>query len=196
MDNIRAITQTAIPNKLDILEIGSHPEPLSSVVPSTVSFHTAAKKPAITVKSKPRCYIPHYTVEKDSATTHICIVFDCSYHQSSKHPSLNDCLVIGSPCNNNLCILPVHFRSHSFGLSKDIEKAFLHLRLHPQDRNYTHFFWLTDSTDPSSPLCVYCLTVMPFGATSSPFMLNAILQYHLKQYNTPVSNDMLSNLYG
>jgi len=26
-------------------------------------------------------------------------------------------------------------------------------------------------------------------------MLNAVLQYHLKQYNTPVSNDMLRNLY-
>ena len=26
-------------------------------------------------------------------------------------------------------------------------------------------------------------------------MLNAVLQYHLKQYNTPVSNDLLSNLY-
>lgn len=26
-------------------------------------------------------------------------------------------------------------------------------------------------------------------------MLNAVLQYHLKQYNTPVSNDMLRHLY-
>ena len=36
---------------------------------------------------------------------------------------------------------------------------------------------------------------MPFGATSSPFMLNAVLQYHLRQYNIAVSHDMLSNLY-
>ena len=77
----------------------------------------------------------------------------------------------------------------------DIEKAFLHVRLHPDDRNYTRFFWLSDLSDPSSPLCVYRFKVVPFGATSSPFMLNAVLQYHLKQYNTPVSNDMLSNLY-
>jgi len=54
-------------------------------------------------------------------------------------------------------------------------------------RNYTRFFWLSDSTDPSSPLCVYHFKVVPFGATSSPFMLNAVLQYHLQQYNTPVS---------
>jgi len=140
-------------------------------------------------------YIPHHAVEKDSTTTPIRIVFDCSCHQSLKYPSLNDCLTIGSPCDSDLCALLVCFRSHCFGLSMDIEKAFLHVRLHPDDRYYTHFFWLCDPTDPSSPLCVYRFKVVPFGATSSPFMLNAVLQYHLKQYNTPVSNDMLSNLY-
>ena len=140
-------------------------------------------------------YIPHHAVEKDSTTTPIRIVFDCSCRQSSRHPSLNDYLTIGTPCDNDLCALLVRFRSHCFGLSTDIEKAFLHVRLHPDDRDYTRFFWLSDSADPSSPLCIYHFKVVPFGATSSPFMLNAVLQYHLKQYNTPVSNDMLRNLY-
>ena len=140
-------------------------------------------------------YIPHHAVEKDSTTTPIRIVFDCSCRQSSRHPSLNDCLTVGSPCDNDLCALLIRFRSHCFSLSTDIEKAFLHVRLHADDRNYTRFFWLSNPTDSSSPLCVYRFKVVPFGATSSPFMLNAVLQYHLKQYNTPVSNDMLSNLY-
>jgi len=51
--------QAAILNELDILEMRSHPYPLSSVVPPTASFHTAAKKPAITVKSNPFCADPH-----------------------------------------------------------------------------------------------------------------------------------------
>ena len=34
-----------------------------------------------------------------------------------------------------------------------------------------------------------------FGATSSPFILNAFLQYHLRQYNPAVSHDIQSNLY-
>jgi len=42
---------------------------------------------------------------------------------------------------------------------------------------------------------VYRFKVVPFEATSSPFMLNAVLQYHLRQYNTPVSLGMCSNLY-
>ena len=44
--------RAAILNELDILEMGSHPEPLSPVVPPMVSFHTTSRKP---VKSKPRC---------------------------------------------------------------------------------------------------------------------------------------------
>ena len=140
-------------------------------------------------------YIPHHAVEKNSATTPIRIVFDCSCRQSSNHPCLNDCLIIGSPCNNDLCAMLIRFRTHCFGISTDIEKAFLHIRLHPDDRNYTRFFWLSNLADPSSQFCVYRFKVVPFGATSSPFMLNAVLQYHLRQYNIAVSRDMLSNLY-
>ncbi|XP_065900135.1 uncharacterized protein [Dysidea avara] len=140
-------------------------------------------------------YIPHHGVEKDSTTTPLRIVFDCSCRQSSHSPCLNDCLLIGSPCDNDLCAVLVRFRSHCFGISTDIEKAFLHIRLHPDDRNYTRFFWLSDPTDPSSEFCVYRFKVVPFGATSSPFMLNAVLRYHLEQYKSMVSHDMLSNLY-
>ena len=140
-------------------------------------------------------YIPHHAVEKDSPTTPIRIVFDCSCRPSPSYPSLNDSLMVGLPCVNDLCAVLVRFRSHCFGISTDIEKAFLHVRLHPDDRNFTRFFWLTDPTNPSSQFCVYRFKVILFGATSSPFMLNAVLQYHLRQHNSDVSRDMQSNLY-
>ena len=123
------------------------------------------------------------------------MVFDCSCRQSSGYPCLNDCLLIGSPCVTDLCSILVRFRYHRYGISTDIEKAFLHVRLHPDDRDYTRFFWLTDPTDVSSQFAIYRFKVVPFGATSSPFMLNAILEHHLQQQNTPVSRDMKSNLY-
>ena len=140
-------------------------------------------------------YIPHHAIEKDSPTTPIRIVFDCSCRQSPSYPSLNDCLMVGLPPVNDLCAVLVRFRSHCLGISTDIEKAFLHIRLHPNDRDFTRFFWLTDPTDPCSPFCVYRFKVVPFGATSSPFILHAVLQYHLRQYNSAVSHDMRSNLY-
>ena len=42
-------------------------------------------------------YIPHHAVKKESPTTPIRIVYDCSCHQSKTLPSLNDCLQIGHP---------------------------------------------------------------------------------------------------
>ena len=38
-------------------------------------------------------YIPHHPVKKDSATTPIRIVYDCSCRETPDIPSLNDCLL-------------------------------------------------------------------------------------------------------
>ena len=37
------------------------------------------------------------------------------------------------------------------------------------------FLWLSNPEDPESEFDTYHFKVVPFGATSSPFMLNAIL---------------------
>ena len=42
-------------------------------------------------------YLPHHAVKKESATTPIRVVFDCSYRSSSNSPRLNDCLVVAPP---------------------------------------------------------------------------------------------------
>ena len=47
-------------------------------------------------------YIPHHPVRKDSATTPIRIVYDCSFHSSFDNPSLNDCLHAGPPFLNDV----------------------------------------------------------------------------------------------
>ena len=124
--------------------------------------------------------------------TPIGMVFDCSCRQGSNYPCLNDCLMIGLPCSNDLCAILVCFELYRFGISTDIEKAFLHIRLHPDDRDFTRFFWLTDPSDPYSRLCVYRFKVVPFGVASSPFILK---QHHLKQHTSTVLQDMLANLY-
>jgi hypothetical protein len=89
----------------------------------------------------------------------------------------------------------LRFRTHTYGIATDIEKAFLHLNLHPDDRDYTRFLWLSDPTDPDSPFETYRFKAVPFGSTSSPFMLNAIVQQHLEHFDSPVSLDMQRNMY-
>lgn len=132
-------------------------------------------------------FIPHHPVQKDSTTTPIRIVYDCSCRQSATHPSLNHCLQVGPPFINDLCTLLLQFRSHKIGIVTDIEKAFLHVQLTEEDRNYTHFLWLCKPNDPKSKFTVYRFKVVLFGSVSSPFMLNATLQHLLSTDGSPVA---------
>ena len=140
-------------------------------------------------------YIPHHPVKKESSTTPIWIVYDCSCKQTSDSPSLNDCLHSGPPTLNDLCAILLRFRQHRFAFAADIEKAFLHVQLDEADRDSTRFLWLSDPADENSPFVTYRFRVVLFGATSSPFMLHAALTFHLTRNITEVSQDLLHNLY-
>ena len=140
-------------------------------------------------------YIPHHCVKKNSTTTPIRIVYDCSCRQSASHPSLNDCLLTGPHFLNDLCSILLRFRSHKYAISADIEKAFLQIALHEDDRNFTRFFWLNDPSDLTGKLDVYRFKTVLFGAVSSPFILYATLYHHLHQHNSILSCDILRNLY-
>ena len=140
-------------------------------------------------------YIPHHAVRKDSVTTPIRIVFDCSCSESRSSASLNDCLEPGPTLLNDLCSIILRFRLHNYGFATDIEKAFLQIKLHHNDRDYTRFLWLSDTSNPNSELITYCFQAVLFGATSSPFILNAVLHHHLQQYQTTVADDITQNLY-
>ena len=140
-------------------------------------------------------YIPYCAVRKDSSTTPVCIVYDCSSQPTRNQPSLNDCLLTGQPQLNDLCCIILRFRLHPVGICTDIKKAFLHIQLHEDDRDWTRFLWLSDPHDPDSEFITYRFRVVLFGAVCSPFMLNAALQCHLAQYKSPTAENMLTNLY-
>ena len=139
-------------------------------------------------------YIPHHAVLKDSITTPLRIVYDCSFKQGEQ-PSLNDCLQPGPPLLNDLTGILLRFRLHQYAITADIEKAFLHVNLDQADRDATRFYWLSNTDDPESEFIVYRFKSVMFGATSSPFILNATLNKHLTQSTDQVSMDMLRNLY-
>ena len=87
-------------------------------------------------------FIPHHLVIKDSPTTPVRIVYDCSWHQSSMSPSLNDCLTAGPPLQHDMCAILNWFRIHKFAFSTDLEKAFLHIQLDEKDRDFISFLCL------------------------------------------------------
>ncbi|XP_057379622.1 uncharacterized protein LOC130701716 [Daphnia carinata] len=139
-------------------------------------------------------YIPHFPVEKDSITTPIRIVYDCSCRTRSG-ASLNDCLLTGPPLQNNMLHILLRFRVHRIGFFSDIEKAFHKVQLYEADRDFVRFFWLSDDNDPESDFAIYRFKVIPFGASSSPFILNSVIKKHLQRYSSPVSTDIESNIY-
>ena len=140
-------------------------------------------------------YLPHHPVKKESPTTPIRIVYNCSSRGNRNCASLNDCLMVGSPFLNDLCAILLRFRRHAFALSTDIEKAFLHVKLHKFDRNFTRFLWPENPESLDSNFQIYRFKVVPFGSSSSPFMLGAVLNLHLSKYQSHIADDMKKNIY-
>jgi hypothetical protein len=69
-------------------------------------------------------YIPHHCVVKDSKTTPIRIVFDCSA-KTGDNLSLNDCLQTGPCLINEMVEVLLRFRAYKYACVSDIEKAYL-----------------------------------------------------------------------
>ena len=124
-------------------------------------------------------YLAHHGVVKDSLTSKLRIVFDCSARTSKNSLSLNDCLFAGPSLVPDMVQVLLRFRLFEFACISDIEKAYLMLRLNIKDKDVTRFLWPENIHDPNSKLVVFRFTVVLFGATCSQFLLNATILRHL-----------------
>ena len=141
-------------------------------------------------------YIPHHGVKKDSVTTPIRIVYDCSCRQSTDKPSLNDCLKSTPPELNDLAGILIRFRLNKYAITTDIEKAFLHVSLHEKDPDVTRFLWLKVPSNPESSMTTYRFKAVLFGATCSPFILCTTIIKHLENNRDNwVSTHLLRDIY-
>ena len=126
-------------------------------------------------------YIPHQAViRENAATTKMRIVYDCSARANNKSPSLNDCLETGPPLQPLLFDIILRNRMRRFCTTGDIKKAFLQIRVHEQDMDAQRVLWYDNLTDRN--VREYRFTRVIFGATSSPYILRATLQKHIKDY--------------
>lgn len=76
------------------------------------------------------------------------------------------------------------FRIGKVAIIADVEKAFLQIRLHEDDRDATRCLWLRDHRLPPTKenIQVFRLTRITFGVLPSPFLLAETTHYHLDQY--------------
>ena len=126
-------------------------------------------------------YIPHQAVVREHAeTTKMRIVYDCSSTANAQSPSLNDCLETGPPLQPLLFDILLRNRMRKYCVTGDIQKAFLQIRVHEQDRDAQRVLWYDNITERN--IREYRFTRVIFGATSSPYILGATLQKHIQGY--------------
>ncbi|VDK40503.1 unnamed protein product, partial [Cylicostephanus goldi] len=144
-------------------------------------------------------YIPHQpVVTPKKETTKVRIVFDASSHYK-QCPSLNDILHQGPLILPELITLLLRFRIPTYAITADVEKAFLQVHLHEDDRDVTRFFWVHDVTLPPEGDNVKTLrfTRVTFGLNVSPFLLGRTIQYHLEhsEEDHELAQEIRENLY-
>ena len=90
-------------------------------------------------------YIPHKPVIRETAeSTKLRIVYDASARANEKAPSLNECLKIGSPIQNQLWSVLVRNRFHPVAISGVLRQAILQVRIWELDRDTMRFHWYKD----------------------------------------------------
>ena len=123
-------------------------------------------------------YMPHKPVLRESAeSTKLRIVYDASARTYESAHALNVCLEIGPPLQNQLWKVHLRGRFYTVALAGDIQKAFLQVRIRPEDRDALRFQWLSNE-DPDQG-CTYRFTRTRFGLGPSPFLLGGVIQHHL-----------------
>ena len=143
-------------------------------------------------------YIPHHCVVRDQGeSTKVRIVYDASAKERKYAKSLNDCLHIEPALQPLLYDILIRVRLHKSVLMGDIKKAFLQIEVVPEDRDALRFLWVENIKDESPKIRELRFNRVIFGAEPSPFLLNATLHHHIKQYDTDPAfvNEVLKSLY-
>ncbi|GBM26159.1 hypothetical protein AVEN_47538-1 [Araneus ventricosus] len=122
-------------------------------------------------------FLPHHPVFKENSTTKVRPVFDGSAKERNT-PSINDCLEKGPNLVELIPSLINRFRVGKYGVIADIKKAFLQIGLQERDRPYLRFLWKDRGREGNIKILQHKRVV--FGISSSPFLLGATLELHLK----------------
>ncbi|GFS84725.1 reverse transcriptase domain-containing protein [Trichonephila clavipes] len=125
--------------------------------------------------------MPHSAVvRKDKETTKVRMVFDAS-SKGRNCKSLNECLYAGTPLNPRIIYVILRFREYEHAFCSDIQGAFLTIGIAEEDRGYLRFFWFPNDGD-AELYKIMRINRVPFGVTFSPFVLAAMVKFHIRKY--------------
>ena len=79
----------------------------------------------------------------------------------------------------------------------DVEKTFLQIGIQENEHDVTRFLWLRDVSCGvnNSNVVVYHFCRVLFGLICSAFLLGATLKFHLRKEDSPLTLNILKNMY-
>ncbi|OXA64746.1 Pro-Pol polyprotein [Folsomia candida] len=145
---------------------------------------------------RPCHYLPHRPVYKlESKTTPVRPVYDASC-KNGRNPSLNDLLEKGPNLLELIPAILLRFREKKIGVISDIRKAFQMIEVAKPDQDFQRFLWWNNKENPR--MKIYRHKRVVFGVKCSPFLLGAVIEYHLSQVTgeeKEYANKLLRSLY-
>ncbi|KAH9490523.1 hypothetical protein DERF_016721 [Dermatophagoides farinae] len=135
-------------------------------------------------------HMPHFVVTRnDKNTTKMRIVFNAS---NGTQP-LNKAIFKGVTAWYIIRSL-LFFRLQTMAVISDIKSAFHNIAIQPEHKKFVKFLWIDND---ENTVC-YQFNRLPFGLSSSPFILYAVVMHHLKQYRSKYPqtvNAIINGLY-
>ncbi|XP_003740487.1 uncharacterized protein LOC100905127 [Galendromus occidentalis] len=119
------------------------------------------------------------------------IVFDGS-SSAAGETSLNSHLLAGPNLNPDILKLLFNFRLRAVALSADIVQAYMTINLAAEDRSWFRFLW--QGPGDGRVRCFQFLRV-PWGATSSGFLLAAVLREHFERVDPTATYKLGDSFY-
>ena len=105
---------------------------------------------------------------------------DASARANTSVPSINECLEIGPPLQNQLWNVLVRNRFYPVAIAGDLKQAFLQIRVGREDRDALRFYWIKDLA--SQQVETLRFTRVLFGLAPSSILLAAVIKEHLQRY--------------
>ncbi|XP_015122818.1 uncharacterized protein LOC107045171 [Diachasma alloeum] len=113
----------------------------------------------------------HAVIKKDSVKTKVRVVYDGSA-KTTTDISLNETLLVGPKLQQDIFWQVLHFRTHLYTLTGDIEKMFLQFGVRKEDRRYQRIMW----RNSHGKVAIYELNNVTFGLSFSPYQAVQCLQ--------------------
>ena len=132
-------------------------------------------------KTKNCTYMSHFgIINPNNKSTPLRIVFRCD-RRGKNNVSLNSAAYAGANLLPKITVMILKSRLSPILVISDIFKAFPAIQIAAVDQDRFRFLWFHHG-DPNKEIKIYKFTNLLFGFISSPFILFAIIQMHLKRF--------------